>query len=117
MAAREETGNPIFDEFLRRSLSKLIALHTRRVGVQKEFNIPVVVWVALYVIIALTMTSIGFHAGMTNMSKATVIRVLVLLLSVLMYLIADLDTPQTGSLKVNHWSLIELRNTMNAPNG
>jgi len=52
MAAREETGNPIFDEFLRRSLSKFIALHTRWAGVQKEFNISTVVWVALYVIIA-----------------------------------------------------------------
>jgi hypothetical protein len=117
MAAREATGNPIFDEFLRRSLSKFIALHTRWIGVQKEFNISTVVWVALYVIIALTMISIGFHAGMTNMSKAPVIPVFVLLLSVLMFLIADLDTPQVGALRVNHWSLIELRNTMSAPNG
>lgn len=117
MAAREETGDPIFDEFLRRSLSKFIALHTKWVGVQKEFNISTVVWVALYVIIALTMISIGFHAGMTNMSRAPVIPVFVLLLSVLMFLIADLDTPHVGALRVNHWSLIELRNTMSAPNG
>lgn len=117
MAAREETGNPIFDEFLRRSLSKFIALHTRWVGVQKEFNISIVVWGALYVIIALTMISIGFHAGMTNMRRAPVIPVFVLLLSVLMFLISDLDTPYVGALRVNHWSLIELRNTMNAQNG
>lgn len=117
MAAREETKSSIFDEFLRRSLSKFIALHTRRVGVQKEFNIPTVVWVALYLIVSLTMTSVGFHAGMTDMSKAPVIPILVLLLSVLMFLIADLDTPRTGALRVNHWSLIELRNTMSAPNG
>jgi hypothetical protein len=117
MAAREETGNPMFDEFLRRSLSKFIALHTRWVGVQKEFNISIVVWAALYVIIALTMISIGFHAGMTNMSRAPVIPVFVLLLSVLMFLIADLDTPHVGALRVNHWSMIELRNTMSAPNG
>jgi hypothetical protein len=117
MAAREETGNPIFGEFLRRSLSKFIALHTRWVGLQKEFDIPTVVWGALYVIIALTLISIGFHAGMTNMRRAPVIPVFVLLLSVLMFLIADLDTPHVGALRVNHWSLIELRNTMGAPNG
>ncbi len=117
MAAREETSNPVFDEFLRHSLSKFLDLHTRRVGVQKEFKIPTMVWVALYMIMALTMTSVGFHAGMTNMSKSPVIPVLVLLLSVIMFLIADLDTPQMGSLRVNHWALIELRNTMNAPNG
>jgi hypothetical protein len=117
MAAKKETGNPIFDEFLRRSLSEFIALHTRWVGVQKEFNISLVVWVALYVIIALTMISIGFHAGMTNMSKAPVIPVFVLLLSVLMFLIADLDTPYVGALRVSHWGMIELRNAMNAPNG
>jgi len=75
-------------------------------GVQKEFNISTVVWVALYVIIALTMISIGFHAGMTNMSKTPVIPVFVVLLSVLMFLIADLDTPQVGALRVNHWSLM-----------
>jgi hypothetical protein len=117
MAAREETGNPIFDEFLRRSLSKFIALHTRWVGVQKEFNISVVVWAALYVIIALTMISVGFHAGVTNMTRVPVILVFVLLLSVLMFLIADLDTPQIGALRVNHWSMIELRNAMGVQNG
>jgi hypothetical protein len=69
------------------------------------------------VIIALTMTAIGFHADMTNMSKAPVIPILVLLLSLLMALIADLDTPFIGGLRVNHWSLIELRNMMGAPNG
>jgi hypothetical protein len=116
MAAREKTANPIFDEFLRHSLSRFIDLHTRRVGVQKEFNIPAIVWVALYLILALTMTSIGFHAEMTDMGKAPVIPVLVLLLSVLMFLIADLDTPQVGALKVNHWSLIELRDMMGAQN-
>jgi hypothetical protein len=117
MAAREETGNPIFDEFLRHSLSKFIGLHTRWVGLQKEFNIPAVVWGALYVIIALTMISIGFHAGMTHMNRAPLIPLFVILLSVLMFLIADLDTPHVGALRVNHWSLIELRNTMAATNG
>jgi hypothetical protein len=116
MAARDETGNPIFDEFLRRSLSKFIGLHTRWVGLQKEFNIPSVVWGALYVIIALTMISIGFHAGITHMNRMPLIPVFILLLSVLMLLIADLDTPHIGALRVNHWSLIELRNTMGDPN-
>src|SRR5262249_37348076 len=114
---REETANPVFDEYLSHSLSKFLDLHTRRVGVQKEFKIPIMVWVALYMIMALTMTSVGFHAGMTGMSKSPAIPVLVLLLSVIMFLIADLDAPQVGSLRVNQWALIELRNTMNAPNG
>jgi hypothetical protein len=117
MAARDETGNPIFDEFLRGSLSNLIALHTTWVGVQKEFNISAVVWVALFTIIGLTMISIGFHAGITHMNKAPVITVFVLLLSVVMFLIADLDTPYIGALRVNHWSMIELRNAMNSPDG
>jgi hypothetical protein len=117
MAAREETQNPIFDEFLRRSLSKFIALHTAWVGVQKEFDISNAVWIALYMIIALTMISIGFHAGITHMNKAPVIPVFVLLLSVVMSLIADLDTPYVGALRVNHWSMIELREIMSADNG
>jgi hypothetical protein len=113
--AREKTGDHSFDEFLRRSLSKFIELHTRRVGVQTEFKIPGMVWASLYAIMALTMVSIGCHAGMTNMARTPVILILVLILSALMILIADLDDPRSGALKVNHWSLIELRNSMEGP--
>jgi hypothetical protein len=116
MAGREKSSDPVFDSFLQQSLSKFIDLHTRRVGIQKEFNIPTMVWVALYFIISLTMVAVGYHASITNMDKAPVIPVLVMILCVLMVLIADLDHPRIGSLRVNHWALIELRNTMNALN-
>lgn len=117
MDGREKTADPYFDSFLSQSLSKFIDLHTRRVGVQKEFNIPSMVWVALYLIIALAMVAIGYHAAMTNMRRTPVIPVFVIILSVVMVLIADLDNPHIGGLRVNHWALIELRNAMNAPNG
>jgi hypothetical protein len=40
----------------------------------------------------------------------------VLIISVIMTLIADLDTPRRGSLRVSQQALADLRNTMNAAN-
>jgi hypothetical protein len=117
VSAREKTKNPIFDGYLNQSLSEVIAVHEKRVAVYKEFNIPAMVWVALYVITALAMASVGCHAGLTCVSRPPVVPAFVLIFSVVMVLIADLDHPRSGVFRLSDRALVDLRNMLNAPNG
>jgi hypothetical protein len=117
VAAREKTKNPIFDEYLNRSLNEVIAIHAKRVTVYREFSIPARVWVALYVITALAMASVGCYAGLTSVSRPPVVPAFVLIFSVIMVLIADLDHPRSGAFRLSNRALVDLRNMMKAPNG
>ena len=117
IAAREKTKDPIFDEYLNHSLNEVIAIHAKRVTVYREFSIPARVWVALYVITALAMASVGCYAGLTSVSRPPVVPAFVLIFSVIMVLIADLDHPRSGAFRLSNRALVDLRNMMKAPNG
>jgi hypothetical protein len=114
LAAREKTSSPFFVGQFIQSLNDAIALHTRQVMVRQEFRIPNTIWVVLYVIIPLAAASIGCHGGLTGRSRPLVAIAFVLIISVVMTLIWDLDHPRRGSLRVSQQALIDLRNTMNA---
>jgi hypothetical protein len=117
VAAREKTKDPIFDGYLNQSLNEVIAIHAKRVAVYKEFSIPAMVWIALYVVTALAMASVGCHAGLTCVRRPPVLPAFVLIFSVVMVLIADLDHPRRGAFRLSDKALVDLRNMMNAPSG
>jgi hypothetical protein len=112
LAAREKVSSPVFAGYFIQSLNELIALHTRKTIVRLEFRIPNSIWVALYLIIALAAASIGCHAGLTRMRRPLVATAFTLVFSVVILLIADLDSPRRGSLIVGRQSLEDLRKTM-----
>jgi len=115
VAAREKTSSPIFAGYFIQSLNEVIALHTRRLTVGQEFRIPTTIWIVLYVIMTLAVVAIGFHAGLTRARRPLVIAAFVLIFSVVMTVIADLDSPRRGALKVSQQALTDQRRTMNAP--
>jgi len=117
VAAREKTKNPIFDGYINQSLNEVLAIHAKRVAVYKEFSIPNMIWIALYVITALAMASIGCHAGLTCVSRPPVVPAFVLIFAVVMGLIADLDHPRSGAFRLSDRALADLQNMMKAPNG
>jgi len=116
IAAREKTSSPIFAGYFIQSLNDVIALHTRQVTVRQEFRIPNTIWVVIYVMMTLATASIGCHGGLTEASRPLVAVAFVLIISAVMTLIADLDRPRKGSLRVSQQALIDLRNSMSAPN-
>lgn len=116
VAARDKTSSPIFAGYFIQSLNEVIALHTRRVTVGLEFRIPNTIWLMLYAITTLAVASIGYHAGATRACRPLVVPAFVLIFSAVMLLIADLDRPQRGALRVSQQSLVDLRRTMSDPN-
>jgi hypothetical protein len=116
IAAREKTSSPIFTGYFIQSLNDVIALHIRRLTVGREFRIPNAIWIVLFVIMPLATASVGCHGGLTGASRPLVAVAFVLTISVVMTLIADLDTPRKGTLRISQQALDDVRRMMNDTN-
>jgi len=113
IAAREKVSSPVFAGYFIQSLNDMIALHARRVTVGMEFRIPSTIWIGIYVIMALAAAAIGSHAGLTGASRPLVALAFILISSAVILLIADLDNPRRGAIRVGKQAMEDLRRMMN----
>lgn len=98
------------------SLNETIDLHTTRVVAGLYSRIPLTIWIALYGITALTMLGVGYHAGLTSNVRSLAFAMLAITFSAVLLLVADLDRPGEGMLRVSQQALVDLRATMEEPN-
>jgi hypothetical protein len=94
------------------SLNETIDLHATRARVAIRSRIPGAIWGTLYLVTLLTMAAIGYHGGLAGTSRSPAVLLLAVNLSIILMLIADLDRPQEGVLKVSQQAMIDLRRTM-----
>jgi hypothetical protein len=95
------------------SINETINLHSRRIAALRA-RLPETIVLVLYVIAALGMTMVGFqnsYNGKRNYFSALSV---ILVFTVVMMLIIDLDRPQEGFLKVSQQALIDLQRQMNS---
>ncbi|UUO08374.1 hypothetical protein M4951_08670 [Blastopirellula sp. J2-11] len=90
------------------ALNEVIDLHSNRVTAGVRARIPGTIWFALYLVSILSMASMGYHAGLSGSSRSIATLGMVLSFVIIMMLIADLDRPMEGVLRVNHQSMVEL---------
>lgn len=95
------------------SLNDVIDVHTERVGVGLDIRLPPMVLLGLYVVAIFTTFLVGMQSGYTGNRQLIAIVVLVLILSVVFYLIVDLDRAQEGFLQVPQQALFDLRRQLN----
>jgi hypothetical protein len=57
----------------------------------------------------------GYHAGIVGTRRSLAVLAVALTFSVVIELIADLDRPQEGVLKVSQQALIDLQRSMTPP--
>lgn len=108
IAGREHPSSPVVALFIE-SLNRTIELHTTRVKVAIRSGIPGVLWAALFAVAVLNLMAVGYHAGLIKTRRSPAVATLVMSLSVVMMLTADLDRPQEGALKVSQQAMIHLR--------
>lgn len=97
------------------SLHKVIDLHAKRVTAGLRNRIPGAIWVALCAVAVLSLAAMGYHAGLARTSRSLAELAVAFTFSVVIGLIADLDRPQEGLLKVSQQALIDLRQSMQVP--
>jgi len=93
------------------SLNEVIDLHSMRVTAGLRSRIPGRIWETLYVLTVLAMLAMGFHAGQSGARSPAVVP-LALAFSAVILVVADLDRPQEGSLRVSQQALIDTRESM-----
>ena len=96
------------------SLNEMIDFHTKRVTVALQYRIPMPIWLALYFVTILTMVATGYQFGVSGKSSLMIIMVMALSFSAIILLVADLDRPLEGGLKVSQEPMIELQQKFSA---
>jgi len=109
-AARENSG-PVMALFLS-SINDVIDLGEKRLAAV-ENRIPISIWVMLLLISVLTCLTFGYSAR----SRFWMVSVISpLMIAIVMWLIADLDSPRSGLIRADYSSLVRARNDLrNAP--
>jgi hypothetical protein len=96
------------------SLNEVIDVHGKRKTMTLWAHIPTTIWIALYLVAMVTMATVGYHAGVTGADRSLGGVALVFSFAVIMLLIADLDRPREGLLRLNPQALLDLRNGLDA---
>jgi len=93
------------------SMNEVIDLQEKRSTAMND-HVPSTVFLILYTIAAIGFGFIGNTAGLSGHRHLFVTLLIVILISGVITLIADLDRPRRGLIKVNQQSMIDLRESL-----
>jgi hypothetical protein len=110
-AGRDRPDSTVVGLFIE-SVNRTIEIHTVRVKVGVRSSIPAVLWAALFVLSILNLSAVGYHAGLVGTRRSPAVLALILSLSVVLILTADLDRPLEGALPVSQQAMIDVRRMM-----
>jgi hypothetical protein len=113
VAAADKGKAPINLLFIQ-SVNEVIDVHAKRIMVGLRNRVPGVIWIVLYSLIIFSMVAIGYQGGLGSTRRSFVALPLVFAFSAVLILIADLDRPGEGLLRVNQQSMIDLQNSVSA---
>lgn len=94
------------------SLNEMIDLHTDRVVVALQYQIPSAIWGALYLLSALTFGLVGFDLTASVGNSVLISIIIALVFSTVIILIADLDRPMQGQIVVSQQPMIDLQENL-----
>jgi hypothetical protein len=80
------------------SINSIYDIHQERLYAGVRNRIPTTIWIALYVVLVLSMTGMGFNSGIKGSRAPLPSAALALSFSMIFFLIADLDRPKAGLL-------------------
>jgi len=93
------------------SLNHTIDVHGARTAAMRN-RIPAPVWYFLLLTAVIGMMSLGYQAGVSGSRRSVAIVCLAAAFSAVIVLIADLDRPQEGFLRVSQQPMVDLQRSM-----
>jgi hypothetical protein len=112
--AQDEVSNPVSFGLSAQSIGEVIDAHTRRIVAGFQSRIPAAIWLVLFGIAALGMAEIGYQAGVSRSARSPTHIILVVSFVAILWLIADLDRPREGAIRVSQKSMRDLERMMNS---
>ena len=114
-AVGQKNPNSIVVGLFVQSLNEVIDLHAKRVQAGVRSRIPGAIWLGLFAVAALSLAAMGYQAGLARTRRSLAVFAVAITFSVVIELIADLDRPQQGVLRVSQHALLDLQRSMNSP--
>ena len=111
----QKNPNSILVGLFVQSLNETIDLHAKRVQAGLRSRIPGAIWLGLFAVAGLSLATMGYHAGLSGTRRSLAILAVAVTFSVVIELIADLDRPQEGVLRMSQQVLIDVQRSMNPP--
>ena len=111
--AQAEKERTVLTSLFVQSLNEVIDLHATRLMAITRSRVPSMIWIVLYLLAIIAMVMMGYHAGLTNSKRSLATIALVIGFSSVLYLIADLDRPGQGTLRISQQTMVDLRKSMN----
>jgi hypothetical protein len=115
VAIAQRSPSSIVTGLFVQSLNELIDLHAKRLTASVRNRIPLAIWISVYGVTILSFVVLGYHAGMVRTRRSPAVLPVAVTFAVVIWLIADLDRPQEGTLTVSQQALVDLRRSMNGP--
>lgn len=94
------------------SLNQLIDLHQSRKTVSLQYRIPGTVWLTVYLLSALSMLAVGYQVGMSGTRRLRGTPVLTASFSIVILMIADIDRPGEGLMRVSQQPIADVQQSM-----
>lgn len=107
-AGNRRPGSPVTALFVQ-AVNDVIDLDEARITAGRN-RIPDSIWFTLYVLIVLSMAAVGYQFGLSGTRSWGETILLVLAFTAVIMLIADLDRPQGGLLRVSQQPILDLLN-------
>ena len=95
------------------SLNQTVNAQAKRIGAVMRGRVPAAMWAGLVIIALISVFVMAYDVGLTSTSRPLVGFGMVFCFVVTMWLIADLDRPLEGFIRVNSKAIVELKNFMN----
>jgi hypothetical protein len=99
---------------LQQAFIQVMDVHAKRMTAGLQNRLPPTIWLALYSMAALAMAMAGYRAGLAGRRSIVATLALGLAFSAVIAVIADLDRPQEGLLKVSQQALLDLQARLHA---
>jgi hypothetical protein len=111
----EKNPNSIIVGLFVQSLNEMIDLHAKRVQAAMRSRIPGAIWLGLFAVAVLSLAAMGYLEGLSGTRRSLAVIAVAIAFSVVIELIADLDRPQEGVLRVSQQALLDVQRSMNPP--
>jgi len=93
------------------ALNHMIDTHGSRLAAIRN-RIPLAIWFFLFLTASVGLLSIGYQAGLSGARRSVAASALVVALAAVIMLIADLDRPEKGLLRISQQPMVDLQKSM-----
>lgn len=109
LRAVDETRNFFAVGIFAQTLNGVFDAHTKRIFAAFDSRIPAIIWLVLYGIAMLGTAVLGYQAALGGSNRSPTFVGLVIAFAAVLMLVADLDRPQGGLLRVSQKAMTDLQ--------